>query len=65
MSAVSLRAASEKAEEREAYTVAQIREAYAKHASRDDWDIPSFYESSLINALRGAYHSAVIPDVTR
>lgn len=42
-------------EESETYTVAQIREAYAKHASYDDWGIRAFYEGGLINSLRGAY----------
>lgn len=39
----------------ENYTVAQIREAYAKHAGNDDWGIPAMYENILINALRGEY----------
>lgn len=39
----------------ENYTVAQIREAFAKHASKDDWGVPSFYDESLIAALRGEY----------
>lgn len=39
----------------EAYTVAQIREAFAKHASPDDWGVPAFYVETMIAALRGEY----------
>lgn len=39
----------------ETYTVAQIREAFAKHATPDDWSVPSFYEDGLVSALRGTY----------
>jgi hypothetical protein len=39
----------------ETYTVAQIREAFAKHAGPDDWNVPNFYEDGLIDALRGKY----------
>lgn len=39
----------------EVYTVEQIRQAYAKHASNDDWGVPSFYDTGLIAALRGEY----------
>lgn len=39
----------------ETYTVAQIREAFNRHASNDDWGVPSFYESTLVRALRGEY----------
>lgn len=39
----------------EAYSVKEIREAFAKYASEDDWGIESFYENSLIAALRGEY----------
>lgn len=42
-------------EQHETYSVAQIREAFAKHASPDDWGIPDFYEDGLIRALRGEY----------
>lgn len=39
----------------ENYSVAQIRGAFAKHASEDDWGVPNFYEGGLIDALRGVY----------
>lgn len=39
----------------ESYTVAQIREAFRKHATPDDWGIKSFYEDGLIASLRGEY----------
>jgi hypothetical protein len=39
----------------ETYTVAQIREVFAKHATPDDWGVRKFYEDSLISALRGKY----------
>lgn len=42
-------------ETEETYTVAQIREAFRKHAHDDDWGVPSFYEDGLIDALRGEY----------
>lgn len=42
-------------EVREMYSVTEIREAFAKHATEDDWGIKSFYESTLISALRGEY----------
>lgn len=42
--------------EPETYTVEQIEEAFAKHATEDDWGIKSFYEDSLISALRGEYN---------
>lgn len=64
MSAETLRDAAKDAEESETYTVAQIREAYAKHANRDDWGVQAFYEGGLLNALRGVYDEPVIPDVT-
>ena len=44
-----------KDETEETYTVAEIREAFAKHAGRDDCGVPAFYESGLIAALRGEY----------
>jgi hypothetical protein len=40
----------------EAYTVAQIREAFARHAHKDDWGVLSFYENGLLAALRGEYN---------
>ena len=39
----------------EYYSISQIRAAFAKHATADDWNVPSFYESGLIKALRGHY----------
>lgn len=39
----------------ETYTIEQIREAFRKHSHRDDWDVPSMYETTLIAALRGEY----------
>lgn len=42
-------------DESETYTVAQIREVFAKHATPDDWGVRKFYEDSLISALRGKY----------
>lgn len=39
----------------ETYTIEQIREAFRKHASEDDWGIKAMYESILISALRGEY----------
>jgi hypothetical protein len=39
----------------ETYSVAQIREAFAKHSSPDDWGVLSFYEGGLLSALRGEY----------
>lgn len=47
----------------ETYTVEQIREAFAKHASPDGWGVPSFYERGLVAALRGEYDepTRVIP----
>lgn len=44
-----------KAEKREVYSVADIRKAFAKHASRDDWGVPAMYEGVLISALRGEF----------
>jgi len=44
-----------KSEHVENYTVAQIREAFAEYASRDDWGVPAMYEDTLISALRGEY----------
>lgn len=46
---------SEDPETAETYSVHQIREAFTKHASNDDWAVPSFYEDGLIAALRGEY----------
>lgn len=43
------------AEDTEMYTVYQIRKAFDQHAHPDDWNVPSFYEDSLIAALRGEY----------
>lgn len=48
-----------KPEAEETYSVEQIRAAYAKHASDDDWGVPSFYDDSLIAALRGEYDKEV------
>jgi hypothetical protein len=48
-------------EDRETYSVAQIREAFAKHAGPDDWNVPHFYEGGLINALRGKYDEEAAP----
>lgn len=45
----------------EAYTVERIREAFAKHASPDDWGVPAFYEAGLIAALRGEYDTPTPP----
>jgi hypothetical protein len=42
-------------EQDETYSVAQIRAAFHRHASPDDWGIPDFYEDGLIAALRGEY----------
>lgn len=42
----------------EAYTIDQIHEAFAKHASPDDWGVQSFYETGLVAALRGEYDEA-------
>ena len=42
-------------EQSERYSVAELREAYALFASLDDWGVPSFYENGLIAALRGEY----------
>ena len=39
----------------ELFSVEQIRDAFAKHASPDDWGVPSFYEKGLLAALRGEY----------
>ncbi|PZR55255.1 hypothetical protein DNL40_02470 [Xylanimonas oleitrophica] len=39
----------------EAYTVGQISEAFAKHASADGWGVPAFYEGGLLSALRGEF----------
>jgi hypothetical protein len=51
-------------EARETFTVSQIREAFAKHSGRDDWGVPSFYESGLIAALRGEYDDDPIAEVS-
>lgn len=40
-------------ESAETYSVTDIRRAFADHASNDDWGVPSFYEGSLLAALRG------------
>lgn len=45
----------DKSERIEAYSVEEIREAFAKHASEDDWGVPKFYEGTLIAALRGEF----------
>lgn len=45
-------------EERETYSVAQIRQAFVKHAFPDDWGVKSFYEDGLISALRGEYDNS-------
>ena len=42
---------------RERYTVEDIREAFDKHASPDDWGVPAMYIEGLISALRGEYNS--------
>lgn len=42
-------------ESNEKYSVEQIRQAFAKHASLDSWSVPSFYENILIDSLRGKY----------
>ena len=39
----------------EAYSVAQIRRAFAKYSGTDDWGMRAFYEDGLIAALRGEY----------
>lgn len=46
---------SEDEEAHETYSVRQVREAFSKHASPDDWGVPAFYETGLIAALRGEY----------
>lgn len=45
----------ERDEKREKYSVKQIRRAFAKHASRDDWGVEAHYETTLISALRGEF----------
>lgn len=42
-------------EERETYSVTQIRKAFERHAGQDDWGVKAFYDVSLISALRGEY----------
>ena len=56
-----LLAAHPAAETGEAYSVAQIQEAFAKHASPDNWGVPAFYEDGLISALRGEYDFGPAP----
>jgi hypothetical protein len=51
-------------DETETYTVAQIRAVFAKHATPDDWSVPSFYEDSLLSALRGT-HDKPTTEATR
>lgn len=51
----------EESERFEAYTVAQIREAFAKHSHPDDWGVPCFYEFGLVSALRGKYDHEATP----
>lgn len=48
-----------KREKHETYSVSQIRKAFAKYATRDDWGVKFFYEISLIAALRGEYDDEV------
>jgi hypothetical protein len=50
-------AAEGQAVDGDTYTVAQIREAFTRYAGCDDWGVPSFYEHSLVAALRGEYRT--------
>ena len=47
-------------EARETYSVAQIREAFARHSHEDDWGVPCFYETGLLASLRGEYDRAEV-----
>lgn len=49
---------AELTEAEETYTVAQIREAFAKHAGEDTWGVKAIYETGLIASLRGEYDEA-------
>ena len=42
-------------ENQEKYSISEIREAFVLFASGDEWDVPHFYESGLVAALRGEY----------
>ncbi len=42
-------------EQGETYTVFDIKVAFGKYASPDDWGVPAFYLGGLLAALRGEY----------
>lgn len=54
----------ETAESDETYSIKQIREAFAKHASTDGWGVRNFAEDGLIAALRGRYDDEPEPACT-